>query len=739
MINAVESALAQDYPNTEIVIVDDASQDETVQILRDRFAGGVRLEVNAANGGSCAAANASVAHSNGSLIKFLHQDDLLGPDCVSKMVACLQEHESVGMVFSRRRVALEADTPAAREWHEKYRELHRGFSSLEPLSPGLRLLREIVVGDLQNWIGEPCCVMVRRECFERLGGLDPQVSQLHDLDHWLRIMTRYDVGFVDEELATYRHSRDSLTASVRRQRKDWLDRLWILETLMSIENVRRSVPEVEPRWRAERRMAFRTVVRHILRSRPDDPPMALWRTYDDPPGSAPVRTFRFDREDLAATAGRPQGVGLGVVRGMIALYAPGLASGHDVILVPRMEKPLRSLYVCYLSLEDPLVHTQVVAYLAGLAATGHTVHLLTFDPELAPARRRAFAEQLRAQGIAWHSLRYHKRPSLPATVYDALAGAAAATRIVRRHRLEAIHARNHVPLASALIARRLTGCRLIFDIRGLMAEEYADAGRWKKGGLAYRLTQRIQRAGLRRADGVVTLTQAVQPYLFGSDGRPRSHVIPCCADLEEIEARLVQRESVRSDLGIEGRTVMIYVGKFTGWYMEREMADFLAAARALEPSLLFLVLTQADRDVIERELARAGVGSQDFLITRANPDEVGRYLAAADFGISFIRRCYSKISSSPTKIGEYLGAGLPVLSSAGIGDLDDLLGGERVGVLVDDFSEAGYERAARDILMMTHDDDIRGRCRSVAHRELGLREVGIPRYDRLYREVAALS
>ncbi len=155
---------------------------------------------------------------------------------------------------------------------------------------------------------------------------------------------------------------------------------------------------------------------------------------------------------------------------------------------------LRSLYVCYLSLEDPLVHTQVVAYLAGLAAAGHTVHLLTFDPELTEERRDAFAEQLGAQGIAWHSLRYHKRPSLPATVYDAFAGAAAAARIVRRHRLEAIHARNHVPLATALIVRRLTGCRLIFDIRGLMADEYADAGRWKKGGVAYRLT----RAGAAR-------------------------------------------------------------------------------------------------------------------------------------------------------------------------------------------------------------------------------------------------
>ena len=127
------------------------------------------------------------------------------------------------------------------------------------------------------------------------------------------------------------------------------------------------------------------------------------------------------------------------------------------------------------------------------------------------------------------------------------------------------------------------------------------------------------------------------------------------------------------------------------------------------------------------------------MITTAQPDAVGRYLAAADFGISFIRRCFSKISSSPTKIGEYLGAGLPVLSSAGIGDVDSLLGEERVGVLIDDFTESGYRQAARAMLELAGSTGIDARCRSVAHRHLSLRDVGIPRYSALYEEVAALA
>ncbi len=409
---------------------------------------------------------------------------------------------------------------------------------------------------------------------------------------------------------------------------------------------------------------------------------------------------------------------------------------------------LRVLYVCYLSLEDPLAHSQVVAYLAGLAERGHVVHLMTFEPGAAAAgaareteaalAARETEAALAARGIAWHRRRYHKRPSLPATLFDALAGALAAARLVRRHRLDAIHARNHVPAAIALIACRLAGCRMIFDLRGLMAEEYADAGIWKRGGLAYRLTQWVQRVALRRADGLVTLTEAVRPHLSEARAGPETtFVIPCCADFERIEARAPEREAARRELEAGERPAMVYVGKFTGWYMEREMAELFAVARRSQPGLLFVVVTQADPAPMLAELGRCEIGPEDYRVLRAEPGEIGRYLAAADFGISFVRPCFSKISSSPTKIGEYLAAGLPVLSTARIGDVDELLGANRVGALIDEFSAAGYEAAAATMRELCADPGTSERCRAVARRELSLREVGIPRYDALYRRLAA--
>ena len=236
----------------------------------------------------------------------------------------------------------------------------------------------------------------------------------------------------------------------------------------------------------------------------------------------------------------------------------------------------RSLYLCYFGLREPLVQTQVLPYLREFVRGGVAMSLLTFEAESKGTWTAEWRERLQGEGIDWHMLRYHKRPTLPATLFDILAGAWCAARIVRRRRVDLLHARSHVGAAIGAVAKKLTGARLLFDIRGFLPEEYVDSGNWRKGGLLFRLTKAAERSLFRSADGFVVLTESAREFLFpnGAAGKP-VEVIPCCTSAERTAPR-DDRDAVRAELGVSGRVVFVYIGALGGYYLMRETAELLA-------------------------------------------------------------------------------------------------------------------------------------------------------------------
>jgi glycosyltransferase involved in cell wall biosynthesis len=397
---------------------------------------------------------------------------------------------------------------------------------------------------------------------------------------------------------------------------------------------------------------------------------------------------------------------------------------------------MRTLYICYFGLREPLVQTQVLPYLRELSRGGVGVSLLTFEPEM---RRRWTGRELeeerarlRAEGVEWLCLPYHKRPSVPATVYDIIAGAWTAARLARRGRLDALHARAHVPLAMALLARAVSRARprLVFDIRGLMAEEYADAGVWSEKSLPYRAVKRLERAGLRRAEQIVVLTRRMRDWLVGEGavGAERVTVIPCCVDFSRY-AEAGAREG--------GRFEVVYAGSVTGLYLLEEMGRFFAEVRAREPRAFLRVLTTSPHEEAAAVLRRAGLAPGDFWVGSAPAAEVPRHLARARLGLSFRRATFSQIAASPTKVAEYLAAGLPVVSNAGIGDTDRLLEAERVGVVVREFTREEYARAAEAALKLAGEPGVGGRCVEAARSHFDLTAVGGARYLEVYRRLGA--
>ncbi len=232
----LESVLAQTEPDFEVVVIDDASGDGTLEIVRGLRDERIRTESNPRNLGQAATTNRAITLSRGRLVKIVHSDDRIDPRCLEVMADALERHPSAGLAFAPRRVEIEpgAGRPAL-WWANANRAPHAGFGELSELNPGGELFdRWLRDGFLSNWIGEPTNVLLRRSALERVGLTSPRVLGAIDMDLWARVLRVSDAVFVDEPLSTYRTGGASLTSGLRATDADWLQRLWSCEGLIAV-------------------------------------------------------------------------------------------------------------------------------------------------------------------------------------------------------------------------------------------------------------------------------------------------------------------------------------------------------------------------------------------------------------------------------------------------------------------------------------------------------------------------
>jgi len=390
----------------------------------------------------------------------------------------------------------------------------------------------------------------------------------------------------------------------------------------------------------------------------------------------------------------------------------------------------RALYVSHTGLSEPLGRSQVLPYLRGLRSAGWDIEVVAFEPEGADLR------DLDLDGIRYSWTRRSSSHALPVKLAEAAGAFGRLLVRALRARPRVVHARSHLPGAVALaLTRLLPGAKLLFDCRGLLADEYVDAGHWQNDSLEYRLVKRAEKLLFAKANGVVTLTEKLRDWLRAEHllgDRVQTAVIPCCVDLSHFAVDENARIESRRRLAAGDRFVLAYAGSLNSWYCEAQMAGLYAAIRRRRPSR-FAVLTRSNPDKLLAALKDERVPMDEVSIEAVAPADMPRRLAGADGAVSFIQPCFSKMASSPTKIAEYLAVGLPVALNRGVGDVDRLLP-HAMTVDAGAMSDDELEAAAEKLLSLPRDV---AAARSLARREFSVDEVGVARYADLYERLAA--
>jgi glycosyltransferase involved in cell wall biosynthesis len=406
---------------------------------------------------------------------------------------------------------------------------------------------------------------------------------------------------------------------------------------------------------------------------------------------------------------------------------------------------MRALYISQTGMLEGLGKAQVLPYVRGLARRGVEFDLVSFEtPEAERDEIDAQRQLLASQGIRWLPLRRARDPRVVVKVRESAIGMARALVTAMTRPPDIVHGRSYFATAVGdAVATVMPGAKLLFDCRGMIGDEYVDAGYWTKDRVEYRMVKRYEARALTRAEGVVFLTRALRTWM--DEHRmlgPRTHVatIPCCVDLDEFRFDAEARRRTRAELGLEGALVVVYAGSLGSWYREDEIARFAAIVRSrAKAPVRFLLLTRSNPDELIPRLRQAGFPEAEVRTVRARPDEMPRYLAAGDIGLSFIKSCFSKKGSSPTKVAEYLACGLPVVLNGDIGDQAELAAEDDACIVLGSYDDQELTAAADRALALAA-APIEARVavgRRVAERHFGLESVGVARYERLYRDLAS--
>ena len=389
------------------------------------------------------------------------------------------------------------------------------------------------------------------------------------------------------------------------------------------------------------------------------------------------------------------------------------------------------LYISYDGITDPLGQSQILPYLVELSKKSFQFTILSFEKKHRFQREKQLIVSLiNSSHIKWVPLRFSSKPPLISKIYDRWRLKRTARILFKKEKFDMIHCRSYVAAEAGLILKKRFGVKFLFDMRGFWADEKKD-GTWNMNNPLfrgiYRYYKNKEAQYLQSADYIISLTEAGRNELMKWPSYNPSvplEVIPTCVDMDLFTlTSQKQKTETRERLGIDNDALVIsYLGSLGTWYMLNEMLLFFHHLKQKYNNAFFLILTHSNKSVVIDQLKGIKLNSNHFIIMEASRMDVPVLIKASDLNISFIKPVYSKISSSPTKLGEVLAMGIPVIANAGVGDVQAIIENANVGLVLKNFETSEYERIISMIpdLLKKDPDEIRNAIKNIYSLQKGV-------------------
>ena len=402
------------------------------------------------------------------------------------------------------------------------------------------------------------------------------------------------------------------------------------------------------------------------------------------------------------------------------------------------------LFISYDGMTDPLGQSQVIPYLAGLSRFGYEFTILSCEkPKNYLLHKNEVQKILQSSGIKWEPIPYHKKPAILSTIYDAIHLNRKAKKLHAKTPFDVVHTRPGIPALIGLEMKKKFGIKFLNDIREFYADSRVEGRIWNLENFFYKKVyiffKQKEKEAITKSDGIVCLTYAAEKVIIQwPEYKPNKplQVIPCSVDMDLFDPEKIDdaiKKHLQTELNIKGDEIIFsYLGSIGSWYLIEEMIQFFKIISDKNSRTKFLFISPGPKEIIIKIANKFGLHENKIIIKEAKRSEVPALLSLSKLSVFFIKPCYSKQSSSPTKHGEIMAMGIPVITNSGVGDVAEIVKKYNSGMVLKGLNEKEFSKAS---------DLISGNClidKSLARK--GAKEVyelnsAIKKYKTIYDQI----
>ncbi len=363
-------------------------------------------------------------------------------------------------------------------------------------------------------------------------------------------------------------------------------------------------------------------------------------------------------------------------------------------------------YLSVDSIQEGVGSSQITPLILGLAESGKAVCLITFEKIRPP---RELTEIFTKVGVVWIAKEFGKPGAIGGVSrLDKLRRSVPASTI--------IHGRSDIATAAAIWSG--VDAPVLWDVRSLWSDQRLLIGTAGWNGLTARGARVLENVSANGSAAMTTLTAAVVPIL-----KQRHKRIP---EIRGVIPTCVQTSKFLVSSMPQGQITCLLSGTFNNYY------DLVRTKQILDELRKKIELRVIWARAGEAPMEQLGVGED--LIVSASHSEMPGLVRESHFGIAICKQDNSDslAAAVPTKIGEFLASGRPVIVSRGIGDLDLMLENTKTGLVID--LDDSLQNVSEQIVSLINDQGTPDRCRELAMQHFDMKK-SVSRYLEIYERM----